>query len=147
MSLDWSIKDVVDWEELHKIEGEERITEVIIWGCLLVDIGEITVANYIQWHDRYFFLNRVNGPFSHKNVDGEMVSWIPSLEDVKRRIGLHTNVGPNTTDAQFLKKTFKVFIDRRNKQRKRERYRDSDSKGTTDSFNSREENEDEVAED
>ena len=97
MPLTWDIQKVENWEEVS--EGDEwKKTEGIIWSTLLIHLGEITEKNYVEFYTR--------GTFVHPNVFGETIS----LSDIKRRVGLHTNVSKKT-QIQFARSVFKSQLD------------------------------------
>ena len=45
MSLNWRFKDDAVFEALPKTDEERNITDSLIWGCMLVDLGEISEKN------------------------------------------------------------------------------------------------------
>lgn len=100
MSLNWNFTDKERFNKLT--EEEKKLNDSFIWGCLGIGIGEITEKNAAEWHARYCFYVDVLGAMA--TVDKK--PWIPSLEDVKKRIGLRTNIFPKETDAKFTKKVF-----------------------------------------
>lgn len=102
MSLNFQFEDK---ERFNKLTDEEKKqNDIFIWGCLLIDLGEITEKNAEEWHWRYCFANKVNGPFY--TVKGE--PYEPTLEEVQKRIGLHTNVS-NRTRNQFIQKVVRIY--------------------------------------
>lgn len=101
MSLNWNIGSIKDHKTVCTIIAEKDdemrgvkagdellnpITSTLIWTTLAVDMGEITEKNAAEFYDRYVFANRVCG------VTSEDVT----LDDVKRHIGLSTNVSTKT---------------------------------------------------
>ena len=82
MSLDWSISDCDNWEEIalnQDVEGP--ITDAIIWGSMITKLGEITEDNWAEWYARYVIWNRV------LCFDNDL-----EAKDFHRRIGMSTNV-------------------------------------------------------
>ena len=67
------------------------MTERIYFVTMVTDLGEITASNFGEFYARIKVYEAVTGD-----------NYV-SLEDVKRRIGLTTNVS-NTTTNQFLKR-------------------------------------------
>ena len=95
MSLDWNISKVDNYEEL--LEGEEwRKTEQIIWGCMGIGIGTITKDNYMEWYTRYDLWYR----------DASSLNVL----DVRRRIGLTTNVFPKEGKTKFLNRVYNSLL-------------------------------------
>lgn len=109
MSLNWEFKDKSRFDKLT--DEEKKLNNSFIWGCMFIDMGDITEKNYREWHARYLFANRAIGPFYHtENMDGKMVSWEPSLSQVEARIGLHTNV-TTLSRKQFFGKVGEVALE------------------------------------
>ena len=92
MSLDWSISDCDNWEEIalnQDVEGP--ITDAIIWGSLITKLGEITEDNWAEWYARYVIWNRV------LCFDNDL-----EAKDFHRRIGMSTNVFPAESRSKWL---------------------------------------------
>lgn len=88
MPLNWSIAKVQDWKELAEDDMQRVITDAIVWHTLGIDMGEITEANWPEVAARIRFNEKLIGAMcTHQ---GEEYYITP--EDVKRRIGLSTNV-------------------------------------------------------
>ena len=116
MALHWNMEKVKDTALLHNtapdkdsepkfpkgspedIEGDRQwaITNQIIWATIGVDIGSITEKNYEEFYARLKIFDRMTGAGKHSKFQ-------ITLADVKRRIGLSTNVA-NTSRASFIKK-------------------------------------------
>ena len=90
MALTTNISNCVNWEELNT-DANYPMTERIYFVTLVTDLGEITESNFGEFYARVKVYEAITGDDYIK------------LEDVKRRIGLTTNVR-NTTSAQFLKR-------------------------------------------
>jgi hypothetical protein len=90
MALHTNIGNCVNWEELNT-DANYPMTERIYFVTLVTDLGEITDTNYGEFYARTKVYGLITGDNSI------------TLEDVKRRIGLTTNVS-NRTTAQFLKR-------------------------------------------
>lgn len=90
MALHTNITNCVNWEELNT-DANYPMTERIYFVTLVTDLGEITESNYGEFYARTKVYGLITGDYSI------------TLEDVKRRIGLTTNVS-NRTTAQFLKR-------------------------------------------
>jgi len=93
MSLDWSIGNCRDWEELNSDE-EWPITNELIWANLVVHLGEITEKNWEEFYARYTIWCRMGG-------DSRGTKVTPM--DVHRRIGMATNVFPAKTRLQWIR--------------------------------------------
>lgn len=112
MSLDWNIGKVKEFEGLwvkdtdpHAKPDDKKlgaVTESLIWTTLGIDLGTITDANAEEFYLRTLIYHKVVGPPMHKLVDGNLVPIPFTLDDIKRHIGLKTNVG-NGTRAKFLR--------------------------------------------
>lgn len=97
MALNWNISKVENHEELTG-SPEWALTDALIWATLAVGIGSITAKNYKEFYGRLHLLELIHGTFRVR--DGK--PYYITIDDVKRRIGLETNVGtiPRST---FLK--------------------------------------------
>jgi hypothetical protein len=103
MTLDYSIANCRDWEELNSDE-EWNVTQGIIFSTMWVGMGSITEKNWKQFYERLTIQSMLVGGsgLNAKNENGEWVPYRYTPEDVYRRIGLTTNVSPKT-DAVFRK--------------------------------------------
>lgn len=103
MSLNWQFTDK---ERFKGIKGDP-MNDLFIWGCMMVDLGQITEKNAVEWQKRYALYDRLYGPFYYADKE-RTTSLVPTLEQVKARIGLTTNV-TNRTTAQFMSKVWKHY--------------------------------------
>lgn len=90
MALTADISNCSNWEELIT-DATYPMTERLYFVTLVTDLGEITESNYAEFYARVKVYEAITGD-----------DYI-TLEDIKRRIGLTTNVS-NRTSAQFLKR-------------------------------------------
>lgn len=100
MSLNYQFGKVANWKELHSDDKEWAKTEHLIWHCVAVEMSGITEKNWKQFAQRYLAWHKVRN-----TPENGMVS----VADIKRRIGLWTNVG-TTTDHQFNKSLVKILL-------------------------------------
>lgn len=98
MSLNWQFTDKARFALLT--EQEKNINHCFVWGCMIIDLGSITEKNAQEWHQRYVIANSKVGPFYYMT---NKKPWVPTLEDVKKRIGRQTNVATKTR-KQFINK-------------------------------------------
>ena len=85
MPLTWdATKCDLDFDD----ENESVITQTTVFLCAAIGMGSITEKNWKEFYIRSAVVDRVKGPFMYK--DGEPRSLKSS--DIKRRIGLKTNV-------------------------------------------------------
>ena len=95
MSLDYKLTDIEDYEEKCwgcETRGEDYMnmkTEVLIFATMVIDLGEITEKNCIEFYTRMMMYSMINGCYDSI-----------TLEDVKAHIGLKTNV-PDKTKAKW----------------------------------------------
>ncbi len=101
--LNWQFTDKKRFDLLTKQEKE--FSDVYIWGCMFVGLGNITEKNAEEWQWRYEYMVKLNG--AHFTIDGK--PYIPTIEDVKKRIGLHTNCFPNKTRNQFIQSQARIY--------------------------------------
>lgn len=117
MSLNWSVKDIANYETvcweiadyndpMRGIEkGEEIMSSLcnqLIWATIIIGIPSITEDNAAEFYARITMFEKLFGTFLNQKVDGE---WVPrpiTPEDVQRHIGLKTNA-TRKTRAQFVK--------------------------------------------
>lgn len=127
MALHWDISKVKDTHLLHNtapekggeppfpkgspedIEGDVQwaITDALIWATMGVDMGSITEKNIDEFYTRLVMMVKASGPLLHKGGEPYHISY----EDVRRRIGLSTNVSTKTP-AQFNKRMAEMLRDR-----------------------------------
>lgn len=91
MSLNWDLRAI---ESRDLSEEGLRVTESLIWGTIATGIGEITADNWAEFHARLVFGAKLDGIEDH----------VPSPQKVRAHIGLKTNVFPNKTRAQWLRR-------------------------------------------
>jgi hypothetical protein len=100
MALHWSIQRVKDVEEITGDADQRGITDTIVWASLVYDLGRVTEKNVDEWLFRQEFVRRVDDfyPF-YRGTKRSMLT----RADIKRRIGLETNV-TTTSRAAFQRK-------------------------------------------
>jgi hypothetical protein len=115
MSLRWNLENCENWRELHEmrvppqpgVEDEKLMlrpfVSVTIDNTIIVDMGEITEDNYEEFYKRTKFLDRLNmsvGRLIEHDEDGAMSKRIPNIDEIKRLVGLTTNVV--TEDREYF---------------------------------------------
>ena len=110
MSLNWNFTDNNVFEALPKTDEERNITDCIVWGTMQTDLGEVTEKNIDEWILRATMLDKIGFPLANKFVDGKHEGWVPTREDLTKRIGLTTNVS-TTTRAKFRTRMAKLLED------------------------------------
>lgn len=96
MSLNWNISKCKDWKRLADKKGWP-VTDKLVWATMAVGMGEITERNYEEFYRRLHIIEQNNGTFFlQHNGQPRYIT----LAEVKRRIGLYTNVG-TITKAKF----------------------------------------------
>jgi hypothetical protein len=90
MALTADISNCINWQELIT-ETNYPMTERLYFVTLVTDLGEITESNFGEFYARVKVYESI--------IDDNYIT----LADIKRRIGLTTNVS-NCTTAQFLKR-------------------------------------------
>ena len=96
MALNTSIINCVNYEELNNVDNYPK-TEAIYFVTLVTDLGEITDKNFGEFYARIKVYGLISG---YTDI---------TLEDVKRRIGLTTNVS-NRTTLQFFKRMEELTV-------------------------------------
>ena len=103
MSLDWSIAECENWEEL-KSDEEWPITEAIVFATMIVDLGRITEKNVDEFFTRLVMAESVCGKQLYMWDDEKRYKKsLLTYSAVRRRIGLNTNVSDKSR-AQFDKR-------------------------------------------
>lgn len=100
MSLNWDMTRVKDVEKLNENEEARTVSDILIWGCLTLDMGDITEKNIDEWLFRMTAFERCTG---HALGIKNGKPWNPEREELVKRIGLTTNVCTKT-HKQFLKR-------------------------------------------
>ena len=108
MALNWQFADKAKYAAMTK--DDKALNDAFIWGCLCIDMGDITLKNAEEWQWRYAFAVKMNGAYFYVGKK----EWIPTLDEVKKRIGLHTNVSTKT-HKQFIDKMVRIYSDNRKK--------------------------------
>ena len=112
MSLGWNLTKIANRESLCWLpDGDSKklnpITEALIWRSLSLDLGEITEKNASEWLFRTRYYSQVFGrPLNRRVEKGgheSVESFDFSIEDIRRHIGLHTNVSTKSRKS-FLKR-------------------------------------------
>lgn len=114
MSLNWSLKDIENFEEVcYEGEGDNLrlnpATECLIFASMNVGFGRITEKNWKNFYKRLAVYERLFGSFRVKYVDGgaERLYYTPA--EIKAHIGLSTNVS-DETDAAWQKRIMKYAL-------------------------------------
>ena len=108
MSLSVNLEKIYDWQNYCYVKvqdektGEEYdeynpATNYLAWGSMAIGIGEITQINYKDVYLRHLFMNKLSTISNVMPV---------TLEDVRKNIGLKTNVA-NETKSKWLNRISK----------------------------------------
>ena len=112
MALHWDLTKVKDTHLLHNVAAEKggeppfpkgspedkagdyqwAITDGLIWMTMGVDMGRITEDNWLEFLTRVRLLEKLQGAFMHKGDE----PYYFTATDIRRRIGLSTNVATKT---------------------------------------------------
>lgn len=106
MSLNWSITDVKDWEQVSMREEnglEGTKTNALVWAALSLDLSSITAKNVDEWLFRLSIVEKYRGALIWRTVEGKQEDYLFTREDIIRRIGLSTNVSTKTRTAWLNK--------------------------------------------
>ena len=108
MSLNWNLTRVRDHKNLcfrtnDKGETEMNgLTHLLIFATMFVDIGKITEKTAHEFAVRLRMYENTYGPML-RSPEGKEPRYITE-EEVRKHIGLETNVFPMKTRKQYLKK-------------------------------------------
>lgn len=125
MSLDWSVKNVKDFETRCWITltedwpsrllkaGDEvvnPVTETLVWLTVSTGMPEITEDNAAEFLARTRIIEATYGAMlSVRLLSGSIVDKPISAEDVYNHIGLYTNAS-KMTKATFTKNIYDVLL-------------------------------------
>lgn len=103
MSLNWRFTDEAGFNSMS--DKDKELNDAYVWGCLAVDIPDITDKTADEWCKRYAMYTLLLGAMYE--VDGK--PYVPTVDEVRKRIGLTTNVTAKTR-AQFIKKVMTRYF-------------------------------------
>ena len=104
MALTWDLGKIEGYKEMcfipeidldGTISGKKQmnpVTEVLIWGTMLVGINEITDKTYADFYKRIKLLEETGSLLlTGTDDEGNLVESNPSLQDIYFHRGLSTN--------------------------------------------------------
>ena len=100
MSLDFNLNEIKSGVQTWNESGNDLLPEVrdIVFATMSAGIGHITEKNYIEFFMRCAAASAVSAwPQSPDPI---------TLEDVKKHIGLRTNVFPEEARTKWVKRIF-----------------------------------------
>jgi hypothetical protein len=121
MSLDWSVRNVKDFEtvcqEVADYDAPNRgikvgdriwkpITQGLVWATMAVGFSSITEANAAEFYGRLRLWELVSGSFV-TTVEGDVLI---TLEDVRAHIGLYSNAS-KVSPTEFLTRLVKNAVE------------------------------------
>lgn len=101
MSLDFDFRSIRDYEELHSDPEQLVLSQGLVWGALATGIGRLTDQNVPEFYARVKVLEQL-GTHLLAGPDGP---YQVTIQDVRRRVGLKTNVFPEESRAKWIKRT------------------------------------------
>ena len=130
MSLDWSVKDVADWETVCRIEAPEDepmhgiskgdllwnpVTTALVWATIDVGLGRITAENAGEFFARLRHQELLFGAKLVRAVDenGERPEGTAAMitpAEVLAHVGLSTNVADESR-SRWLKRMGEYALD------------------------------------
>lgn len=115
MPLTWDITKCADGA-LIKTDAEWPVTEACIFLTVGIGIGEWTEANAAEVYGRVHLMEAIYGAMvrtmpAKAEKGARPVDRFLTPEDIRRRIGLRTNVGKPETRASFLKRHCAAVVD------------------------------------
>lgn len=99
MALTW---DVTACEDSESLIGEQEwpITNALVWATISCGMCLDDPKDFPEFYARLYVVEKLTGPMI---ADGDGKPYSITAEDVRKRIGLRTNVG-HETRAQWLKR-------------------------------------------
>ena len=117
MSLNWDLSRIEDYEDYcwqvdpDRADGQKLlniVTHAMIYATMATGIGELTERAAPEFYTRLRAWELINGPMIIETDGPRPITWA----EVKRHVGLSTNVFPRETDAQFARKLMTSARDR-----------------------------------
>jgi hypothetical protein len=94
-----------------------HVTDALIWGSMMIDLGKITEKNVWEVYRRYQVWNRLgfckvyNQSWEVDYDDSATTERNLTIEDIRSHIGLTTNVG-DTSKAKFRSRVATWIMDK-----------------------------------
>jgi hypothetical protein len=109
MALHWNIAECKD-VELLKSDAEWHITNALIWATMSTGLNEITEENLTEFYARLHVWEKIVGPLTWGTNEetGKPEERFIEVEDLRKRIGLHTNASRETR-AEWRKRLSEYF--------------------------------------
>jgi hypothetical protein len=104
MPLTWNITRCAERPETLNAGVDGTVTEAIIFLTMGTGIGDLSEANAAEFYGRVHLMEAIYGPMVRVPGPGGLTDRPITPEDIRRRIGLRTNVGKVETRASFLKR-------------------------------------------
>jgi hypothetical protein len=98
MSLNWNLTKVKDLDAIRDNAEWDGIINSVIWGTMIVDMGEITEKNWEEFAARIYLHQKWFGAMlvQTDKETGKREDFFVSPVHIKRLIGLSTNVSTKT---------------------------------------------------
>lgn len=106
MALHWNLSKVSRWKQKMESSNNRVFFNALLHSFLIIGIREVSEQNIDEIHERLQRYENIFGPLL-ENVKGRPVKI--SKTDLRKWIGLTTNVGP-LTNAEFDKHIRNVAI-------------------------------------
>jgi hypothetical protein len=111
MALHWNITNCKDSKSLQTDE-EWPITNALIWSTMSVGIRDINEKTIPEFYARLSVWESIVGPmFYEEDENGKPTERGVTLDDLRKRIGLHTNAS-SMTRAEW-RKNLAAYFDRK----------------------------------
>ena len=111
MALHWNITNCKDSASLQTAE-EWPITNALIWQTMSVGIRDITEKTIPEFYARLSVWESIVGPMFYEDYEnGKTTERGVTLDDLRKRIGLHTNAS-SMTRAEW-RKNLAAYLDRK----------------------------------
>lgn len=119
MALNWNIIKCSNHKSLQT-EDEWPITNALIWATMSVGIRDITEENIPEFYARLRVWEDIAGPmlWGKDEETGKLVERKIEVDDLRKRIGLHTNAS-SMTRAEW-RKNLASYLDRKATEYKRD---------------------------
>jgi len=108
MSLNWDLTECSIDSKILWDDENSGITESMIYSCMIVGIGQITMKNVDEFWHRISMYQSIAGPLLvSANEDGKVVPKKMTSDNVRNYIGLRTNAD-TLSKTKFMSKIYSI---------------------------------------
>lgn len=98
-------------EEKNEAGVLNPVTNQLIWGTMIIGMGQITKKNWEEFYWRIHFYEKTLGTFLNHYVDDKPTSYYITPKDIHNHIGMSTNAD-TITKAKYIRKVADIHRER-----------------------------------